>query len=80
MLKILEMFFPKRSLPKLVCENHAESVRRDLAEHVEMYAAAFLKETNLKPSECELIVEQDHTGFRYEFRKKTVGSCKCTPQ
>ena len=41
------------------------------AEKVEMLAAAFLKETNLKPSECELVMEYTHDSkIIWYFRKR----------
>jgi hypothetical protein len=45
---------------------------REFNEYIEKYAAAFLKETGLKASECVLIQKQslDSFGYEYEVRKK----------
>lgn len=48
----------------------ADDYRDKLAENIEMYASAFLKETNLKASECVLEVTPVGMGYRYEFKKK----------
>ena len=39
-------------------------------EHLEMMAAAFLKETNIPASECELVIQHTPTGARYYYRKR----------
>jgi len=69
MLKILQKLLPKEKIPPCIGTS-AEMIQRDLAEHIEMYAAAFLKETNLNASECVLIASPVFFGYQYEFKKK----------
>lgn len=45
-----------------------------LAEHLEMYAAAYLKETNIPASEAELVQEMDGLKIRWYFQKRERGS------
>lgn len=54
-----------------------DMAQTDLAEHIEQYAAAFLKETKLNPSECHLVVVQCGNNplmmtYKYEKTKPKV--------
>ena len=71
-MKILKNLFHGKELPKRISDSKVEMIQYDLAEHIEMYAAAFLKETNLKPSECILIWRPVGygCGYEYELKKK----------
>jgi len=42
-------------------------------DHLEMFAAAYLKETNILPSECELVVQFGIDKITYHFQRKPTG-------
>jgi hypothetical protein len=71
-LKILEKLIGKKDVPPIV-GTRSDMMKCELAEHIEMYAAAFLKETGLNP--CDVVLEQTESmhkfGYEYVFRKKT---------
>lgn len=50
--------------------------RKNVAEHLEMMAAAYLKATNIPPEECELVVETlpDKMIYRFQRRADPSGS------
>ncbi len=41
------------------------------AQHIDFLALAFLEETGLHPSECELVQQQTAIGYRWFYRKLT---------
>jgi hypothetical protein len=55
-------------------QEHIEHVAKVRADHLEMFAAAFIKRTGLDPTECELVEQQTESGItNWHFRKKEAG-------
>lgn len=76
-LRILEELIGKKEVPPFLGDK-IDMEKRMLAEHIEKYAAAFLKETKLSP--CDVVLEQRESfekfGYTYVFRKKTPQEIK----
>ena len=45
-------------------------IKKDINEHIEMMAAAFLKVTNIKADEAEMVVQHTDDGVKYYFRRR----------
>ena len=58
-----------------MAENLLEELTRRIGvttlDYLEKMAAAYLLETNLKPSEVELVMQFDGRVYRWYFRKRT---------
>ena len=55
-----------------------EMIQADCAEHIEKYAAAFLKETGCKAAEV-MLIQREHfygIGYEYELKNKETGEIK----
>jgi hypothetical protein len=49
-------------------------IREIASRHLEEYAAAFLKETDILASECELVIKNTGNEIIFEFRRKHIAS------
>jgi len=47
-----------------------KELKKNVTEHIEMMAAAYLKETDVPIEECELVVTHTPTHTTYMFRKR----------
>lgn len=54
--------------------------KMDIARHLEMMAAAYMKATNIPPEECELVVEALPDKMVYRFqRRRTLHQADVAP-
>lgn len=60
----------KRELDRKL-KSYSENISRKQAEHLEMFAAAYLKYTSIPPDQVELVQEiKDHSKVVWYFREK----------
>lgn len=50
--------------------NSMAEFQTDIARHLEMMAAAYMKATNIPPEECELVVETLPDKIVYRFQRR----------
>ena len=51
-------------------KDHTDKVGRGRMVHLEFFAQAFIEETGLKPSECELVEDTENLTVRWFFRRR----------
>lgn len=51
-------------------KDHMDKVGRGRMFHLEFFAQAFVEETGLKPSECELVEVTENLAVRWFFRRR----------